>query len=113
MATTTKTPRTFGGRIKYLRELIEPELSQHELDKLAGLHRGHTWQIEEGNRDNPTTETLSGFKRVFGVSLDWLASGEGELPDTIAARDAVSEARERAKGKRPRERAPRVATGGR
>jgi transcriptional regulator with XRE-family HTH domain len=102
MATPLPTPATFAARVRRLRETA-PDLSQRELDGLAGLHAGHVWQIEEGNRENPTRETLRGLCRVFGVSLDWLAEGAGKAPTVESVCHAVARVR-------PSER-PAVAAG--
>lgn len=85
---------TFGARVRYLRELAQPALSQRALDALADLHPGHVWQIEQGERDNTTAKTAVGIARVFGVSLDWLIAGAGPDPDVSTVIAAASAARD-------------------
>lgn len=92
MARQARRPSSLAERVRYLRTLV-PDLTQHQLDAIAGLHRGHVWQIEEGNRDNLTDKTLGGLKRVFGVSRDWLADGDGDWPDEDEVRACVGRAR--------------------
>lgn len=88
---------TFGGRIAALRSLV-PELAMRELDALAGLHPGHCWQIEKGNRENPTRDTVRPLASVLGVTTGFLLEGERpciaahpELdPDNPDHRDAIA-----------------------
>lgn len=87
-------PPSFGDRIRLLREQA-PRLTQRELDLLAGLHVGHTWQIEEGHRENPTRQTAVALSEVFRVSLDWLLVGRGVLPSRLDVIAAVNDARMR------------------
>lgn len=68
--------QTFGARVAALRTLI-PGLSQQRLDAIGGLHRGHTWQIEQGRRENSERETVEAIASVFGCSVGWLLVGEG------------------------------------
>ena len=83
---------TFGARVRHLRALV-PGLEQAELNRLAGLHRGQVWQIEEGHRENPTRESVAGLRRVLGASADWLLFGEGTAPSARRVRAAVEAAR--------------------
>lgn len=66
-----------------------------ELDRIAGLCRGHVSAIETGAKDNPTINTLRPIAQSLGASLDWLASGQGQAPDEHAVRRAVLAARRR------------------
>ena len=68
--------KTFGGRVRALRLLV-PGLSQQLLDRLARLHRGHCWQIEQLRRENTERETVEHLAGVFGCSVGWLLVGEG------------------------------------
>ena len=100
---------TFGGRVAALRRIV-PDLSMRELDALAGLHPGHCWQIERGNRENPTRDTVRPLAAVFGVTAGFLIEGEkpciashpeldpavAEHHDAIAAH--ITAAVERARG---------------
>ncbi len=63
-----------------------------ELDRLAGLHRGHTWAIEQGSRENPEADTVRGLARVLGCHVGWLLEGEGAVPTAEAVRKAVEAA---------------------
>lgn len=85
---------SFGARVSLLRKQT-PRLSQRELDSLAGLHPGHTWQIEEGHRENPTRQTVAGLSEVFCVSVDWLMLGRGDPPARLDLIAAVNSARMR------------------
>lgn len=78
-------------RLRELRQIAE--ITQREADRLAGIHRGHVWQLEDGGRDNPTTHTLLALARLYGTSLDWLATGEGTAPTPSEVRAAVARAR--------------------
>ncbi len=82
---------SLSARLRALRDVAG--ITQREADRLAGVHRGHVWQIEEGGRTNPTVQTLSAFAALFGVSLDWLAVGRGDAPSADAVRAAVELAR--------------------
>jgi transcriptional regulator with XRE-family HTH domain len=60
------------------------------LSKLAGLPSGsHVGLIESSARPNPTIETVRALAAALGVSVGWLANGEGEPPDPEAVRTAV------------------------
>lgn len=78
---------TLAARLRFVRQ-TQKSLSQATLDRLAGLHRGHVWQIESGDRPNPELRTLLGLSRVLGVSVGWLAAGEA--PACVAHPDASS-----------------------
>lgn len=80
---------TFGGRVAALRNLV-PGLAMRELDSLAGLHAGHCWQIERGNRENPTRDTVRPLAAVFGVTSGFLLEGEAPF---IAARPDLDPSR--------------------
>jgi transcriptional regulator with XRE-family HTH domain len=65
-------------------------LSAIGLSRLAGLPSGaHVGLIESAARPNPTIETLSKIAGVLGVSIDWLATGEGAPPTAEQIRAAV------------------------
>lgn len=89
----------FGDRVRRLHDIVRPTvedvpgLSNRELDRLAGLHVGHVWQIEEGHRENPTRDTAEGISRALGCTLGWLLAGEGAPPTEGAVRAAVAAAR--------------------
>ena len=87
-----ETPSSFGGRVRHLRQQAE-DLACAELDRLAGLHRGHVWQIENGARENPERETVRGLARVLGCTVGWLLEAEGDAPSAADVAAAVTRAR--------------------
>jgi len=86
------TLTSFGARVRHLRQQVEG-LACAELDRLAGLHRGHVWQIESGSRENPERDTVRGLARVLGCTSGWLLEGEGDAPSADVVSAAVGEAR--------------------
>jgi len=86
------TLTTFGARVRHLRQQVEG-LACAELDRLAGLHRGHVWQIEHDSRENPERDTVRGLARALGCTVGWLLEGEGDAPTAEAIGAAVAEAR--------------------
>lgn len=91
----------FGERIRSLR--LSADMSLRELDALAGLHAGHTRQIENGTGKKVAADTLKKIRAVFGVSFAWLLEGEGPQPNARKVADSVASARAR--------RLPKVANG--
>jgi transcriptional regulator with XRE-family HTH domain len=82
-----------ADRLVRARKLAEPQLSARELDRLAGLHQGHVWAIENGHRPNIETDTCIALARVLGVSLDWLLTGDAPGPKRADVTEAVNRAR--------------------
>lgn len=82
---------TLPSRLGWARKLAG--LSSREVDRLAGLTLGHAHLIESGRRPRIEVETAQGLARVFGTSIDWLASGLGTAPSEQQIADAVSRAR--------------------
>lgn len=83
-------PSTFGARVAYLRALTagpgrEP-LSCSQVDRIAGLHRGHVWQIEQGSAENPKADTVRKLAEALGCTVGWLLAGEGLAPSPEAVR---------------------------
>jgi transcriptional regulator with XRE-family HTH domain len=66
--------KTTGGRIKSLR--IEKGLNQGEMGKLLGLDQGTVSKMERGENE-PTAKTLRFLREIFGVTTDWILTGEG------------------------------------
>lgn len=65
-----------------------------ELRKLAGLKSTqHAMQILAGERRDVTALTAVKVARAFGVSTDWLVTGEGKAPDDAAVKRAVKRGR--------------------
>ena len=67
------------GRLRC--SLRAADIAATELDRLAGLGRGHSAMILSGVKPNPTTSTLERLASVLGVSLDWLVRGVGPEPE--------------------------------
>jgi len=63
-----------GKRIKTLR--IEKGLTQEELGVMLGFDKGTVSKMERGE-NAPTAKTLLSLKKLFGVSTDWILTGEG------------------------------------
>ena len=63
-----------GQRIKSLR--TGKGLNQAELGKLLGLDQGTVSKMERGENE-PTAKTLRLLREIFGVTIDWILSGEG------------------------------------
>lgn len=60
-------------RIKEVRQKLN--LTQAEFAEMIGLSQNYIALIETGKRV-PSSRTVSDICRVFGVSLDWLKTGE-------------------------------------
>lgn len=77
------------NRIKWVRD--RAELTQEEfaraLNTVEGVKvtRGAVGNWEREGGDEPSLKNLSAISEKFGVSLDWLQTGRGELPQKIAA----------------------------
>lgn len=63
-----------GKRIKSLR--TEKGLKQCELGKMLGLDQGTVSKMERGEND-PTARTLIMLRDIFGVTIDWILTGQG------------------------------------
>lgn len=80
--------QTLAKRLAWARE--QSGVSQRRLAKLAGLKsERHVCQLESGERLNPELKTLTAIAGTLGVSVGWLASGEGERPEEATIRAAV------------------------
>ena len=66
-----------GARIASLRQICG--LSQAELARRLHISPSTVGMYEQGRRE-PSVDTLVALSRIFGVSLDYLLSGQ---PDTI------------------------------
>jgi phage repressor protein C with HTH and peptisase S24 domain len=89
----TESPAMFfpmakkSNRIRWVRE--RANLTQEEfaraLNTVEGIKvtRGAVgnWEREDG--DMPSLKNLSAIAEKFGVSLDWLQTGRGELPQSV------------------------------
>lgn len=58
---------TIGERIRAARE--RAEMTFRQVDEGAGLHKGHTYQIETGRLENPRSDTVEKIARVLGVTV--------------------------------------------
>lgn len=63
-------------RIIELRKALS--LTQKAFGEKIGLTQNYVWMIEKGER-SPADRVVSDICRVFGVSEDWLRTGEGEM----------------------------------
>lgn len=77
------------------------KLSGRQLSSLAGMASNYSAMIERGASRHPAFWVVSRLACVLGVSLDWLARGEGEPP----TREQVLSAVERARASKEADRA--------
>lgn len=86
---TDEKRRALGDRVRQSR--LAAQLSQEELARKAGV-RAQTISRCERGRALPSLDALEGIADATGVTLDWLARGEGpgpsieELPAPALAR---------------------------
>lgn len=83
-----KEPSATANRIAQARKLAG--ISPEKLGVLAGMSHGVVRMLEDGDRKNPSSETLRRLAAVLGVSVDWLMSGSGEPPTEDSVRAAVA-----------------------
>lgn len=88
-----RTVEGFSFRLGSTRELagIDPT----DLDRIAGLSRGHTALLESGAKADPSSSTVAKLSSALGVSCDWLIRGTAPAPTAESVRAAVAEARVR------------------
>ena len=67
---------SLGLRLRTLRE--QRSLNQIDVAEAVGISRTHLTKIE-GDEGRPGRETLMALATFFGVSLDWLATGHGQI----------------------------------
>jgi transcriptional regulator with XRE-family HTH domain len=79
MAASTSKATAFGKRLK--QALNHRQLAQHDLEKMIGVSQGTVSRYISGER-KPTGEILAAIVSALGVSLGWLAYGEG-APDYV------------------------------
>lgn len=86
-----KKPRRsgVGERVRELRQ--RSGLSARAISTLAGLHGSHLSAIES-RLDNIELATLTALARVFGTTIDFLATGAGNPPSNRALRNAITHA---------------------
>lgn len=72
--------QTLGERLSWA--LSQTGLSQRGLARAAKLQsQRHIGLLSSGERDNPELKTLQAIAGALGVSVGWLAEGEGQTPD--------------------------------
>lgn len=76
---------TTGERIRHLRG----DLSQAEFASKIGVHKEMVGKYERG-QNVPGGDVLTRMREVFGVSLDWLLTGQGQMRRDEAAPAAAS-----------------------
>ena len=67
---------TANERIRYLRKELE-KLTLEKFGERLGVGKSAISDIERG-RNNPTDQMIRSICREFGVSEDWLRTGNGE-----------------------------------
>jgi transcriptional regulator with XRE-family HTH domain len=72
-----------GSRLRQARELAG--LTQTAAAKALGMRRPSVSEIESGRR-RVTTDELYQVAELYGVSADWLATGEGSAELTAKVR---------------------------
>ncbi|WP_282758359.1 helix-turn-helix domain-containing protein [Komagataeibacter saccharivorans] len=79
---------SIGERIRNLR--AQAQLDQAVLAEAVGTARTHLTNIERG-RSKPGRDLLMAFAKFFGVSVDWLATGEGpkRINETLTTQELL------------------------
>lgn len=75
-----------NNRLRILRKTAL-KMTQREFASKLGLSENFIWQIEKGERE-PSDRTISDICNKFGVSEQWLRTGEGQM-QTPVSRDAA------------------------
>ena len=80
--------KTLAERLKWARN--QARISQRALARAAQLKsERHVGQFESGERDNPELKTLQALADALGLSIGWLANGDGEMPEAQAVQAAA------------------------
>lgn len=80
-----RTPTTIAARLRWAR--LAAGLEPRELSKRAGLKSStHVGLIEAEFRRAPAGATIAKLARALGVSMEWLQTGDGVMPDRAALR---------------------------
>lgn len=73
---------------RFARLRAEKSVSADEAADAIGISRGYLSGLENGH-DNPGRATLIAAANYYGISVDWLATGEGDpTPTTLQERTA-------------------------
>jgi len=83
---------TFGERIAFLCETAGG--SREDLSALCELSRAYLGMLVRGERHDMMLTNAVVVCRVFGCSLEWLATGHGAAPSARALARAVAARRE-------------------
>jgi len=79
-----------GKRIELLRQKIG--LSQRMFGRLIGRSEGYVSKIESGKM-TPTPEIIHTISNVFGVSEEWIQSGDGSIGQGASLGERIKAAR--------------------
>jgi transcriptional regulator with XRE-family HTH domain len=66
-----------GKRLLELRKVLG--IQQNEMADKVGMHSSYLSDLENGNKSNPGISQLYRIVKQYGVSLDYLVLGEGEM----------------------------------
>lgn len=81
MSDTDHLRQAIATRLRAARE--QAGLSQGQAAKLLEMQRPTVSEIEAGRR-RVAADELSGFARIYGVSISWLAEEKAEVLDPAA-----------------------------
>ena len=66
-----------GKRIIEVRKVLG--IQQNEMAEKVGMHSSYLCDLENGNKSNPGIAQLYRIAKQYGVRLDYLVLGEGEM----------------------------------
>ena len=66
-----------GKRLVEVRKVLG--IQQNEMAEKVGMHSSYLCDLENGNKSNPGVAQLYRIAEQYGVSLDYLVLGEGEM----------------------------------
>jgi transcriptional regulator with XRE-family HTH domain len=84
-------PDTLAERLRFARQ--KGEINQRALARLSGVSTSYVSLLELGQRTNPEVEKIGAIARTLGVTVDWLAFGQGATPTSKRVKAAVEVAR--------------------
>jgi transcriptional regulator with XRE-family HTH domain len=88
-----------GRRLAQARAL--GSVSRRRLSFLAGVSPRIVQMLESGHIQDPLTSTLQKVAGALGVSMDWLAGGEGEEPSEGVVVAALARAEKKSRAETP------------